>query len=203
MKNNNSKFKSIVRSKARWLVALLALLTLGGGQMWGQQRGHPMEEERLPIPHHRVDTTIVYTPDLSTADTIYLRYDKLESDMSNWVEVGRDIVILLLGAFITFLTTIVTQNRERKYKKHDLITDDAIAKEQEVFDLIIQIKNTTNPHQKKTLLEKLDVLLQKSQLLMEPELRKIARDIYTYYYEIHNNPDVVPIKEKERELIET
>ena len=35
MKNNNSKFKSVVRSKARWLFTLFALLTLGVGQMWG------------------------------------------------------------------------------------------------------------------------------------------------------------------------
>ena len=32
MKNFN--FKSIVQSKARWLLTILALLTLGVGQMW-------------------------------------------------------------------------------------------------------------------------------------------------------------------------
>lgn len=34
MKNLKLNFKSIVQSKARWLVATL-LLTLGVGQMWG------------------------------------------------------------------------------------------------------------------------------------------------------------------------
>lgn len=28
-------FKSIVQSKARWLLTLFAILTLGVGQMWG------------------------------------------------------------------------------------------------------------------------------------------------------------------------
>ena len=35
MKNINFNLKSIVQSKARWLLTILALLTLGVGQMWG------------------------------------------------------------------------------------------------------------------------------------------------------------------------
>lgn len=31
----NFNFKSIVQSKARWLLTLIAILTLGVGQMWG------------------------------------------------------------------------------------------------------------------------------------------------------------------------
>ena len=35
MKNLKFNFKSIVLGKARWLVTLFAILTLGVGQMWG------------------------------------------------------------------------------------------------------------------------------------------------------------------------
>ena len=35
MKNFKLNFKSIVRNKARWLLTLIMLLTLGVGQMWG------------------------------------------------------------------------------------------------------------------------------------------------------------------------
>ena len=35
MKNFKLNFKSIVQSKARWLLTIIAILTLGVGQMWG------------------------------------------------------------------------------------------------------------------------------------------------------------------------
>lgn len=38
MKNLNFTFKSIVRSKARWLLTIFAILTIGVGQMWGTAR---------------------------------------------------------------------------------------------------------------------------------------------------------------------
>jgi len=41
MKNFNFNFKSIVQSKARWLLTLIALLTLGVGQMWATKTAIP------------------------------------------------------------------------------------------------------------------------------------------------------------------
>ena len=39
MKNFNFNFKSIVQSKARWLLTIIAIITLGVGQMWGNSGG--------------------------------------------------------------------------------------------------------------------------------------------------------------------
>jgi len=35
MKNFKLNFKSIVKRKTRWLLTIIAILTLGVGQMWG------------------------------------------------------------------------------------------------------------------------------------------------------------------------
>lgn len=47
MKNLNFTFKSIVRNKARWLLTLIAILTIGVGQMWADCNISGMSNVRL------------------------------------------------------------------------------------------------------------------------------------------------------------
>jgi len=92
MKNFKFNFKSIVRSKARWLLTLIAILTLGVGQMWADNAG--MYQGDLTYSYNGTTYTVntgTTSTDLSTPLNATLKVTKVKfyfwymsGDYSRW-----------------------------------------------------------------------------------------------------------------------
>ena len=198
MKKNNSKFQSVVQGKVRWLFALFALLTFGGGQMWAEE-GVPKQISK--------DTAYIITPTISTKDTIYLKYEQSQTaTKSSWDIYGgifQSILLLVLGAGISWLTTTLDNRKERKLKKQEKIADKAIEIEERIYSLLMDIRNTQDNKERKRLLRLFVPQLQKAELTMRTPLYQAAHNLYSYYLDVANDANQVQHTEVEEMLLET
>ncbi|MBR1922756.1 MAG: hypothetical protein IJ838_03270 [Paludibacteraceae bacterium] len=195
--NNNSKFQSVVQGKARWLFALFALLTLGVVEMWAAE-GVPKQISK--------DTAYIITPAISTKDTIYLKHEDIKPTETWWNKNSGNLIqailVLILGAGISWLTTTIDGRKERMMKKQEKIADKAIEIEENIYSLLIDIRNTPSPKEREQLLNEFAAHLQKAELIMPTLLINAANDIYNYYLDLANDQEQIQRTDTENNLFE-
>lgn len=187
-----------VNGFAKLLITLTLLLTLSMGQMGAETYQEKETAEQ--------NTTYIITPNISTQDTIYIKHEEANLTSNSWWDIYGNsilaIVTLLLGAGITWFTSLLTRKQERSYEKQEKIINEALQTEKEIYFKMIEIKNADNLEQTQTLLAEFKLQLQKARLAMRPELRATARDFFTHFHNIALDPQTSRNTEKEEEILE-
>ncbi len=184
----------------KWLLLSFVLSITSLNPMWAAESTKQDKGQANKQP----DTAYIITPTISTQDTIYLKHEDVRLPETWWGQNGGNLIqallVLLLGAGITWLTSTINAGNERKRKKQDKIVDDAIKIEKQIYTQIIAVRNAQDTNNREQLLDHLSVQLQEAELTMRTPLYLAASNILNFYRE--NKELDVDTMSLERDLLE-
>jgi hypothetical protein len=167
----------------RYAAMLIMLLTLGVGQMWSADGDNAdsqnVQSVTCSTPQY------IYTPNLSTQDTLILKHQDTTPAGSWWQRNGWNFIqaalLLLLGALMSLLTGLVSSQIERKKKKQEMIEGKAIEVEEKIYQWFVKIRNAEDEATREKLLLQVDLQLNEAELTMRTPLYLSAVDLRNFY----------------------
>ena len=127
----------------------------------------------------------IYTPNLSTQDTLILKHQDTTPAGSWWRRNGWNFIqaalLLVLGALMSLLTGQVSARIDRQKKKQEMIEGKAIEVEEKIYQWFLKIRNAEDEGTREKLLQQVEILLNEAELTMRTPLYLAAVDLRNFY----------------------
>ena len=174
---------SLPQRFGRYAAMLFMLLTLGLGQMWGADGDATDSQNAQSVTYSTPQ--YIYTPNLSTQDTLILKHQDTTPAGSWWQRNGWNFIqaalLLVLGAMMSLITGQVSARIERKKKKQEMIEGKAIEVEEKIYQWFVKIRNAADEATREKLLLQVDLQLNEAELTMRTPLYLAAVDLRNFY----------------------
>ena len=176
-------------SYLRRTLMLLLVAYIGIGNVWGTDNANiankNTENKQNINTNCNQAGTYIYTPDLSTQDTIYLKHQDTTPAGSWWQRNGWNLIqaalLLVLGALMSLFTGQVSASIERKRRKQELIEGKAIEIEKNIYKQFVALRNTQSDDERSKLLQQTESLLNEAELSMRTELYMASCNLLNFY----------------------